>query len=124
MFRHVKFANLPVVDQDRALGFYTDTVGLKLVIDDPSQGAWRWIELAIPGSPTAILLTKREGEAADDEPSLVLVCDDVAAECARLAAAGVEIVSPPQEAPWQKGSRYALIRDSEGNTVMLDQPPK
>lgn len=122
MFQHVKFANLPVVDQDRALRFYRDTVGLKLVIDDPSQGPWRWIELAIPGAKTSILLTRREGRA-DAEPCLVLVCDDVAAECSRLAAAGVEIVSPPQEAPWQKGSFYAYIRDSEGNVVMLDQPP-
>jgi len=40
-----------------------------------------------------------------------------------LEAAGVKIVSSPQAAPWQKGSLYAHIRDSEGNTVMLDQQP-
>jgi predicted enzyme related to lactoylglutathione lyase len=123
MFRHVKFVNLPVVDQDRALKFYTETIGLELVLDDPGQGTWRWIELAIPGADTSILLARREG-AAHAEPCLVLVCDDVAAECARLEAAGVAIVISPREAPWQTGSIYACIGDSEGNTVMLDQSPK
>ncbi len=30
MFKHVKFSSLPVSDQDRALAFYRDRIGLTL----------------------------------------------------------------------------------------------
>jgi lactoylglutathione lyase len=35
MFSYVKFAHLPVRDQDRALAFYRDKVGLKVATDAP-----------------------------------------------------------------------------------------
>ena len=120
-FRHVKFANLPVTDQDRAVKFYTERVGLRLAADEAMAPGWRWIELAIPGAVTAIVMVRRGGTAADDEPCLILIADDVAAEVARLENSGVEIVSGAKEAPWRKGETYALIRDSENNLVMLGQ---
>lgn len=117
-YKHVKFASLPVVDQDRALAFYRDVMGLSVVVDDTSQGRWRWIELGIGASPTRLLMTEREG-APSEEPALVLVCEDVAALCALLAAKGVKIRSPAGPAPWDASETFALIEDSEGNLVQL-----
>jgi lactoylglutathione lyase len=37
MFKYVKFAELPVVDQDRAVKFYTEKLGLSLARDSPYQ---------------------------------------------------------------------------------------
>ncbi|MGH8474237.1 MAG: VOC family protein, partial [Methylococcales bacterium] len=37
MLKYVKFAELPVEDQDRAVSFYTEKVGLKVVQDAPYQ---------------------------------------------------------------------------------------
>jgi uncharacterized glyoxalase superfamily protein PhnB len=45
---------------------------------------------------------------------------DVDAECARLAAAGVEVVKPPATHPW--GCRSAWLRDPDGNIVDLITP--
>jgi catechol 2,3-dioxygenase-like lactoylglutathione lyase family enzyme len=36
MIRGVKFVSIPVTDQDRALAFYTDVLGFRLLTDQPS----------------------------------------------------------------------------------------
>jgi hypothetical protein len=36
-----------------------------------------------------------------------------------LAGAGVDFTVPPATPPWNPRGRYALLRDSEGNIVML-----
>lgn len=41
MFKHVKFAGLPVDDQDRAVAFYTEKVGLEVATDAPPAGKAR-----------------------------------------------------------------------------------
>ncbi len=50
---------------------------------------------------------------------LVLVDDNVEAAVMALKAKGVEIVSEPQEAPWQPGRIVAEFRDSEGNRMVI-----
>src|SRR5262249_35173695 len=45
MIRGVKFVSIPVTDQDRALKFYTETLGFRLVTDQPFSPEQRWIEL-------------------------------------------------------------------------------
>jgi predicted enzyme related to lactoylglutathione lyase len=118
MFRHVKFAELPVVDQDRAVAFYTGTLGLTLFVDAKYDETWRWIEFQIPGAQTKILLTRREGEPRA-EPAVILVVEDVAKAHIALKDRGVEFTQDPAKAPWSAEETYALFRDSEGNTIML-----
>ena len=60
---YVRFAELPVVDQDRAVKFYTEKLGFRVAQDRPYQEGWRWITLEIPGAQTKILLTRK----AEDE---------------------------------------------------------
>jgi len=48
MIKAVKFASIPVRDQDKALELYTKKLGLKVVTDSLFDGKQRWIELAIP----------------------------------------------------------------------------
>lgn len=119
MLRHVKFTNLPVSDQDRALAFYRDKLGLAVVTDAAYGGDWRWIELALPDAQTRIVFTRRAGKAASTEPSLSLICDNVDETCLDLVDKGVVFAQEPTDAPWRAGERYALLRDSEGNLVML-----
>jgi predicted enzyme related to lactoylglutathione lyase len=38
MFKHVKLVELPVTDQDRAVWFYTEQVGLNLFRDSAYHG--------------------------------------------------------------------------------------
>jgi predicted enzyme related to lactoylglutathione lyase len=118
MFRHVKFAELPVVDQDRAIRFYTGKVGLDVVVDSPYGPGWRWLEFAIPGAATKILVTRREG-APREEPAIILVVEDVERAFEALKDRGVAFTQPPTTAPWSAEESYALFRDSEDNIVML-----
>jgi predicted enzyme related to lactoylglutathione lyase len=119
MLRYVKFANLPVRDQDRAISFYRDKLGLSVAADEPYGGGWRWIELEMPGAQTRIVFTQRESDAPAEQPSLILICDDVDRSFRDLSAKGVEFTQTPTKAPWRPGELYALLRDTEGNLVML-----
>ena len=47
MITHLKFASIPVTDQDRALAFYTEKLGFRVVTDSPFTHDQRWIELRI-----------------------------------------------------------------------------
>lgn len=49
----------------------------------------------------------------------MLVDGDVEATVAGLKARGVEIITEPQEAPWQRGRTVAEFRDSEGNRMVV-----
>ncbi|HEX2558763.1 VOC family protein [Phenylobacterium sp.] len=119
-YRHIKFAHLPVADQERALAFWRDRLGLEVALDQSYGGGWRWIELSIPGAQTRLLFTERAADAPKSEqPSLILVVDDVDAEAAALKARGVAFVEEPRAAPWSPGERYAMFEDSEGNRVLI-----
>ena len=45
-----------VADTDRAIDFYVDTLGFEKVVDVPMGDAARWVEVALPGTPTTIAL--------------------------------------------------------------------
>jgi predicted enzyme related to lactoylglutathione lyase len=119
MLRHVKFANLPVTDQDRALAFWAGKLGLRVAADEAYGEGVRWIELEVPGAETRIVFVRRTVEAPSEQPDLILVCDDVDESFADLRAKGVVFTQEVTTAPWRPGERYALFRDSEGNLVML-----
>ncbi len=108
---------IPVSDVDRAKRFYS-SLGWRLDADFVFVG-WRWIELRFPGAETALHFNRRKDGAASDEPVLVLVDDDVEATVLRLKSKGVQIVTEPQEAPWQPGRIVAEFRDSEGNRMVI-----
>ncbi|WP_292157964.1 VOC family protein [Mesorhizobium sp.] len=62
---------------------------------------------------------KRADDTPGAEPVMVLVDEHVEAMIAALKAGGVEIVTEPQEAPWQPGRTVAEFRDSEGNRMVV-----
>lgn len=117
---HIQFAELPVFDQDRAKAFYTDHLGCQVIADQPmGDGGWRWIELAFPHAVTNLHFVRRADAAPAAEPVLVLVDWNVEATIATLKSRGVEIITEPQEAPWQRGRTVAEFRDSEGNRMVV-----
>ncbi|GIL38795.1 VOC family protein [Roseiterribacter gracilis] len=121
MIRGVKFVSVPVRDQDRALEFWTETVGLRVLTDQP-MGAQRWIELSFPGADTGLVLFTPEGheDRIGSFMNTSLWCDDLDRTHAELAAKGVEFTRPPTKEPW--GS-YAIFADSEGNKFVLSARP-
>jgi lactoylglutathione lyase len=117
-FRHLKFAQLPVTDQDRALKFYTEVLGFTVDTDAPYEEGWRWIELIVPGAQTNIVFTKAEASPGVT-PGLVFRVDDVNQMHDDLVAKGVAFTQEPKQAPWQPGETFALFKDSEGNTILI-----
>ena len=120
--RRINFTSVPVDDQDRAIGFYRDTLGFTLQVDAPYEEGWRWVFLSVPGHDTRLQFARRsEMDLPRNRPCLALVVEDVDGYCDCLREAGVEIVDGPADAPWAApGVRYATIRDSEGNMVLLE----
>ena len=56
MIPAIKFASIPVRDQDRALEFYTKKLGFRVITDSPFNGTQRWIELGLPRADTKLVL--------------------------------------------------------------------
>lgn len=117
-----KVANviIPVDDQDRALRFYTDVLGLDKRADVPFGDGNRWIEVAPPGAetPIAICPPGPNGTAGGKDTGITLQTDDIDAYHAQLKDRGVDVDA--------EVSRYGdpvppifWFRDPEGNTLMV-----
>ena len=117
---HIKFAELPVFNQDRAKAFYTENFGCQLVADQAmGPEGWRWIELRFPVAETTMHFLPRSDEEPSKSPAMVLVDDQVEEIASRLQSRGVEIITSPQPAPWQPQVTIAEFRDSEGNRMVI-----
>lgn len=119
MLQYIKFTQLPVSNQQRAVRFYTQKLGFRILQNTPYKTGWRWIELGIPGAETAIVLTQRDNDLVNEVPSLILAVDDVETTFEELRAKGVAAIQSPRPAPWNPEQRFALLRDSEGNTILI-----
>jgi predicted enzyme related to lactoylglutathione lyase len=118
MLTHVKFVSIPTSDQDRAVAFWTEKVGLTLMSDQPFNDRQRWIELAIGNSPTRFVLFTPDGQE-DRIGSFfngALACDDVEATHRQLSERGVEFVSPPTKQQW---GTFAIFKDPDSNQFVL-----
>jgi predicted enzyme related to lactoylglutathione lyase len=119
MISKVKFVSIPVRDQDRAVEFYTKTLGFTLTTDQPFDGTQRWIELEIPGAETSIVLYTPKGQ--EDRigtfANLAYVTEDIDTTYEELRAKGVEFTTRPERASW--GKWWAAFKDSEGNEFGL-----
>jgi predicted enzyme related to lactoylglutathione lyase len=122
MFSHVAFTSIPVDDLERARDFYRDVMGMQVVQDE--RGPYgRWIMLGMEGAETRIHLDRRgKDEGPSAKPVLVLVSPDIDADCEALEARGARILAEPSAAEWNPDLRRAILRDSEGNAVLVTTP--
>ena len=118
MVRGIKFVGIPVTDQDAALRFYTESLGLKIITDQPFNEKQRWIELMIPGAETGIALFTPDGheKRIGELQSISFWCDDVFVDVDALKKKGVVFTREPATQPW--GS-MAIFRDPDGNQFVL-----
>lgn len=118
MLSHVSFVTLPVTDIGRATAFWRDVMGCEVTADAP-YGSSRWVTLAIEGARTEIHLGERAEMPESREPAVPLIAPDVPAAIATLRERGVTVAAEPQPAEWDPAVTYAMIRDSEGNLILL-----
>jgi catechol 2,3-dioxygenase-like lactoylglutathione lyase family enzyme len=118
-----------VSDQDRAKAFYTNTLGMELREDQPLYpGATnRWVAVAPQGAETEIILYlpdenwQHYKQVVGKSQALTLNVTDMSALHDDLKSKGVKFVQEPDAQPW---GTYATIEDSEGNKLILVEPPK
>ena len=118
MIKRIKFLGIPVRDQDRALRFYTEKLGLRILTDQEFSENQRWIELSIPGAETGVALFTPDGHE-DRIGTFVNTSwevDNIEKTYEELLAQGVEFVEAPQKQPW---GTFAILKDSEGNRIVL-----
>jgi predicted enzyme related to lactoylglutathione lyase len=118
MIRKIKFASIPVRDQDRALQFYVNVLGFTLVTDQPMGPGQRWIELRPPKGDAGIALFTVPGheDRIGSFTGISMECDDVEKTYSELRAKGVEFAKPPKRESWGVS---AIVKDSEGNQIVL-----
>jgi catechol 2,3-dioxygenase-like lactoylglutathione lyase family enzyme len=121
MIKAIKFANVPVRDQDRALAFYTKKLGMRVITDNLFDGKQRWIELGIPRADTRLVLFTAPGQEAmiGGFMNIAFVADDVEATVREMKDRGVEFVQDPQKADW---GTSAIFKDPDGNQFVLGTP--
>ena len=124
----IKWTTLYVDDQEKALRFYTDTLGFRKKADF-SQGNYRWLTLASPEEPEGVELQLESnadpaGRACQEalrgkgRPAAQFLVGDAKAEQERLAAKGVTFTMP---ATAVTGSVIAQLDDTCGNLIQLTQ---
>lgn len=118
MIRKIKFASIPVRDQDRALEFYINTLGFILVTDQAMGPGQRWIELRPPKGDAGIALFTPPGyeDRIGTFTGISIECDDVQKTYDELRAKGAEFAKPPKCESW---GTSAILKDSEGNQIVL-----
>jgi catechol 2,3-dioxygenase-like lactoylglutathione lyase family enzyme len=124
-----------VDDQDKALSFYRDLIGLEVRNDVPMNDwgmPWRWVTLGVPGQPLIeIGLDPIASKAEADQPALreqmtkgalsalIFSTDNCDATFEKLLAGGAEVIQEPIEQPY--GVRDCAFRDPAGNMVRFSQ---
>lgn len=110
---------VPVISQDRALEFYTGTLGLIKSIDVPTGAGRRWIEVVPDGGLTSIaLIPAKESAPAGVETGVRLMTTDADAFHARLEAAGVDA---DEVLRWPGVPPMFAFRDQDGNGLEIVQ---
>jgi predicted enzyme related to lactoylglutathione lyase len=118
MFTRINFQPIQVTNTERARDFYRDKLGLTVDTDVP-YGSDRWVFMRVGDSPTMIQFDRQDTLTPSSTPVLILVTEDVDATCATLRVRGVEITHEAADAPWAPGTRWAMIKDSEGNLILV-----
>jgi catechol 2,3-dioxygenase-like lactoylglutathione lyase family enzyme len=117
MIRGIKFASIPVTDQDRAIAFYTEKLGFRVVTDQPFNDMQRWVELGIAGADTRIVLFRfGDNLKPGGQMNITFWTDDVEATARELKDKGVEFVMEPKRENW---GTAAAFKDLDGNTFLL-----
>jgi catechol 2,3-dioxygenase-like lactoylglutathione lyase family enzyme len=119
-----------VDDQDKALSFYTDTLGFVMKADIP-MGEARWLTVVSPDDPDGTeLLLEPDGHPAarpfkaamveDGIPYTSFGVEDVDAEFRRLKGLGVQFT---QEPATMGPVTTAVFDDTCGNLIQIAQQP-
>ncbi len=135
MLEQLTHVQVWVHDQDEALAFYTEKLGMELREDVtvPEMGNFRWLSVGIPGQDVSITLMAIPGPPVFDEETreqiqklmakgasggLFFATDDAQGSYEELKSRGVEFTQEPSEQPYGIDAGF---RDVSGNHFRMAQ---
>jgi catechol 2,3-dioxygenase-like lactoylglutathione lyase family enzyme len=126
----IHLTSVSIDDYDKALKFYTQTLGFVQKRDIPLGGGARWITVVSPDAPngTELLLEPnadypamkalKEALVKDGIAFTAFQVDDVQGEYARMKALGVEFTMEPTNMGM---ATIAILNDTCGNLIQIEQ---
>ena len=122
----IKFSTVYVDDQEKALRFYTDTLGFQKK-SDFTNGNYRWLTVTSPEEPDGVELllesnanpagkAYQEALRGQGRPAANFLVNDVQAEHDRLTAKEVKFTMPVTSTI---GSIIAVLDDTCGNLIQI-----
>jgi catechol 2,3-dioxygenase-like lactoylglutathione lyase family enzyme len=115
-----------VSDQDRAKDFYLNKLGMELRMDAPlaPNSTARWLSVAPKDALTELVLYlpdenwEHYKQVVGKSQAVTFKVSNLETFCADLKRKGVTILQEPKTEFW---GTYAMIQDSEGNSLLLSQ---
>jgi catechol 2,3-dioxygenase-like lactoylglutathione lyase family enzyme len=126
----IRLASVPIDDYDKALDFYTETLGFVKKRDIPLGEGARWLTVVSPEEQdgTELLLEPNADYPAmkalkkalvkDGIPYTAFQVDDIQTEYARLRELGVEFAMEPTDMGM---TTVAVLDDTCGNLIQIYQ---
>ena len=116
---------IQVSDQQAALSWYTEKLGMEKRMDDPMGPELRWITVAMPEDEVQFVLANfgafdPDGAQPGSTSGYVLWTDDIDGTYRDWSGRGVEFLEPPTQQMW---GTQALFADPDGNGWVLVQRP-
>lgn len=115
----IKLTTVYVRDQDAALDFYVDKLGMEKRIDDVFGPGIRFLVVAPKGSEAGIVLqaSKQNNRPVGGFTGLVFGSSDVESTYQELQSRGVPFTEKPTVQAW--GAMQAQFTDLDGNGFVL-----
>jgi predicted enzyme related to lactoylglutathione lyase len=121
MLKSVFYTSVLVGDQDRALAFYTDVLGLEQRADNPTPDGPRFLTVGVKGQDFQLVLWP--GTAGQAQPyqgripaSCTIETGDIRSDVETLKSRGVTFDTDVLEFPW---GYIAVFQDPDGNRLQL-----
>ena len=121
MLEKVFYTSVLVSDQDRALDFYTNVLGLEHRVENPTPDGPRFLTVGVQGDDFQLVLwpgTSGQAQPAMGRPpaSITIATGDCRRTVDELRSRGVEFVSDILEFPW---GYVAQFQDPDGNLLQV-----
>ena len=118
MIRRIATAAIYVDDQEKAIRFWGERVGFEKRRDLPMGPKARWVEMALSGADSCVVIYPKSmmDDWAERKPSIVFECANIEETHKAMAGQGVEFTQEPKEMPW---GQFAIFVDPEGNCYGL-----